>query len=95
MEILKVEQLFFIVFSLWFIEWLKVWAYFWYGLVSRAFTNGSGDQGSIPNPPESYQKLKKMVLDGILLNIQDYQVQIKGEVEKSRERSRALPYTFV
>ena len=44
---------------------------------------------------ESYQRLKKMVLDAALLNIQHYKVRIKGKVEQSRERSSALPYTLV
>ena len=33
-----------------------------------------------------------MVLDTSLLNTQQYKVHIKGKVEQSRERSRALPY---
>ena len=44
---------------------------------------------------KSYQRLKKMVLDASLLNIQHYKVGIKGKVEQSRERSSALPYTMV
>ena len=44
---------------------------------------------------ESYQRLKKMVLDTSLLNIQHYKVCIKGKVEQSRERSSASPYTSV
>ena len=42
----------------------------------------------------SYQTLK-MVLDTSLLNTQQYMVRIKGNVEQSRERSSALPYTSV
>ena len=42
---------------------------------------------------ESYQRLKKMVLDSSLLNTQHYKVGFKGKVEQSRERSSALPYT--
>ena len=42
---------------------------------------------------ESYQRLKKMVLDATLLNTQHYKVRIKGKVEQSRKRSSALPYT--
>ena len=34
---------------------------------------------------ESYQRLKKMVLDASLLNTQHYKVRIKGKVEQSRE----------
>ena len=34
-----------------------------------------------------------MVLDASLLNTQHYKVQINGKVEKSWERSSALPYT--
>ena len=36
-----------------------------------------------------------MVLDTSLLNTQHYKVCIKGEVEKSRERSSTLLYTSV
>ena len=34
---------------------------------------------------ESYQRLKKMVLDASLLNTQHYKVRIKGKVEQFRE----------
>ena len=44
---------------------------------------------------ESYQRLKKRVLDTSLLNIQHYKVRIKGKVEHSIERSNAIPYTLV
>ena len=44
---------------------------------------------------ESYQRLKKMVLDASLLNIQHYRVQIKVKEEQSRERSSALLYTLM
>ena len=44
---------------------------------------------------ESYQRLKKMVLDTSLLNTQHYKGRIKGKVEQSSERSSALPYTSV
>ena len=40
-------------------------------------------------------KTLKMILDTALLNTQQYKVCIKGKVEQSRERSRALPYTSV
>ena len=39
---------------------------------------------------ESYQRLKKMVLDTSLLNTQHYKVLIKDEVEQSRERSSVI-----
>ena len=42
---------------------------------------------------ESYQRLKKMVLDTTLLNTQYYKVRIKSKVEQFREWSSALPYT--
>ena len=63
------------------------------GLVSRVFANGPGDLGSIPGRviPNTF----KMVLDISLLNTQQYKARIKGKVEKSRERSCALRYTFV
>ena len=63
------------------------------GLVVRVFASGPGDLGSIPG--RVIPKTQKMVLDASLLNTQHYKVRIKGKVEQSRERSRALPYTFV
>ena len=44
---------------------------------------------------ESYQRLKKMVLDAALLNTHHYKVRIKDKVEQSRERSSVLPCTSV
>ncbi len=44
---------------------------------------------------ESYQRLKKMILDAALLNTQHYKVRIKGKVEQSRERSSTFPKTLV
>ena len=49
----------------------------------------------VPSYVESYQRLKKMLLDAALLNSQYYKVGIKGKVEQSREWSSALPYTSV
>ena len=59
----------------------------------RVFTNGPGELGQ--SPSWVIPKTQKMVLDASLLNTQHYKVQIKGKVEKSRERSSALPYTLV
>ena len=36
-----------------------------------------------------------MVPNAALLNAQHYKVKIKGKVEQSRERSKAIPYTLV
>ena len=63
------------------------------GLAIRVFANGPGDLGSIPG--RVIPKTQKMVLDASLLNTQHYKVRIKGKVEQSRERSRALPYILV
>ena len=63
------------------------------GLVGRVFANGPGDLCSIPG--RVIPKTLKMVLDTSLLNTQQYKVCIEGEVEQSRERSSALPYTSV
>ena len=60
------------------------------GLMSRVFSNGSGDRGSIPG--RVIPKTKKMVLDTTLLSTQHYKVRIKGKVEQSSEWSSALPY---
>ena len=57
------------------------------------FANGPGDLGSIPG--HVIPKTFKMILDTSLLNIQQYNVHIKGKVEQSRERSSALTYTSV
>ena len=44
---------------------------------------------------ESFQRLKKMVLDAVLLNTQHDKVRTKGKVKQFREWSSALPYTLV
>ena len=59
----------------------------------RVFANGPGDLGSIPG--RVIPKTQKMACDASLLNTQQYKIGIKDKVEKSRERSRALPYTSV
>ena len=61
--------------------------------MSRVFTNGPVDRGSVPG--QVIPKTQKMVLDAALLNIQHYIVRIKGKVEQSREWSSAFPYTSV
>ena len=61
--------------------------------MSRVFTNGPGDRGSIPG--RVIPKTQKMVLYAALLNTQHYKVRIKGKVEQSRESSSALPYALV
>ena len=63
------------------------------GIMVRVFANGPGDLGSIPG--RVIPKTLKMVLDASLLNTQHYKVRIKGKVEKSLERTCALPYTLV
>ena len=60
---------------------------------SRVLANAPGNQGSIPS--QVITKTQKMVLDTSLLNTQHYKACTKGKVEQSRERSSALPYTFV
>ena len=46
--------------------------------MSRVFTNGLGDQDSIPG--QVIPKTKKMLLDAALLSTQHYKVRIKGKV---------------
>ena len=53
--------------------------------MGRVFTNGPGNQGSIPG--WVIPKTQKMVLDVSLFNTQHYMVRIKGKVEQSKERS--------
>ena len=61
--------------------------------MSWVFTNGLGDQCSIPG--WVIQKTQKMVLDAALLSTQYYKVRIKGKMEQSKKWSSALPYTLV
>ena len=57
--------------------------------MSRVFSNGPEDQGSIPD--QDIPKTQKIVLNASLLNTQHYKVQIRGKVEQSRERSCTFP----
>ena len=52
-------------------------------------------QGPGFNPRSCYTKGSKMVLDTTLLNTRHYEVRIKANVEQSRERNSAIPYTLV
>ena len=61
--------------------------------MSRVFANGLEDLDSISG--RVIPKTLKMVLDTSLLNTQQYKVRIEVKVEKSKERSRVLPYTSV
>ena len=61
--------------------------------MSRKFTNGPGDLGSLPG--QVIPKTRKRVFEATLHNTQVYKVCIKGKVEQSRERSSALSYTLV
>ena len=45
-------------------------------LMSRVFSNGPGNRGSIS--AQVIPKTQKMVLDAVLVNTQNYKVQIKG-----------------
>ena len=60
------------------------------GLMSRVFTNGLEDWGSIPG--QVIPKTQIMVIDAVLLKTQHCKVWIKSKVEKSRECSSTLPY---
>ena len=61
----------------------------------QPFMNKKSLYPRVQSQVESYQRLKKMVLDISLLNTQHYKVWIKGQVEQSREWSSTLPYTLV
>ena len=57
--------------------YISVCIYGWaIGLMSRVFTNGRGDWGSIPG--RVIPKSLKMVLDATLLNAQHFKVRMKG-----------------
>ena len=55
------------------------------------FANGPGEPRSISG--RIISKTQKMVLDASLFSAHHYKVQIKGNVEQSREWNSALPYT--
>ena len=57
--------------------------------MSRVFTNGPRDRGSIPG--RVIPKTQKMVLNAALLSTQNYKVRIKSKVEQSWEWSSASP----
>ena len=59
----------------------------------KVFANDGGDRVLIPG--QVIPKTQKIVLDTFLFNTQYYKIRIKGKVEKSRERSSALPDTSV
>ena len=50
--------------------------YWGIGFMSRVFTNGPGDRGSIPG--RVIPKTRQMVLDAILLNTQYYKGKDQG-----------------
>ena len=60
--------------------------------MSREFTNGPGNRGSILD--QVIPKTQKMVLDANLLRTPHYKIRIKSKIEQSREWSSALPYTL-
>ena len=62
-------------------------------LLYEVFANCPGDLGSTPGCV--IPKPLKIVFDKSLLNIHQYKVGNKDEVEQSRERNNALPYTLV
>ena len=72
-------------FSYFFFKWQQI--VYWYSQMVRE----TGVQSHVA----SYQKTLKMVLDTSLLNTRQYKVRIEGKMEKSRERSSALPYSSV
>ena len=59
------------------------------GIMVRVFANCPGDLDSIP--AQAIPKTQKMILDASWLNTQHYEVQIKGKVEQSMERSAPSP----
>ena len=62
------------------------------GLMSRVFTNGPGNRGSIPG--RVMQKILKWYLMPPCL-IHHYKMRIKGKVKQSREWGNTLLYTSV
>ena len=63
------------------------------GQMSRVFTNGPGDRGSIPG--RVIPKTQRMALDAALLSTLQYKVRIKDKVDQSWEWSRTHSYTSV
>ena len=58
-------------------------------IIALSVRHWSGRPGF--NPKSSHTKDSRMVLDAALLNTQLYKVWIKSKLDKSRERSVALP----
>ena len=61
--------------------------------IMDAFANAPVDQDTISG--RFSPKTQKMVFDAALLYTNHFKVRIKGNVEKSKERSRIVPYTSV
>ena len=59
--------------------------------MSREFANGPGNR--VQSQVESYQRLKKIILDAAVFKTKHNKVRIKGNVEQSREWNSALSYT--
>ena len=57
--------------------------------MGRVIASDPGDRGSVPG--RVILKTQKMVFDASLFNTQYYKVHIKGEMEESRDGSRAPP----
>ena len=72
---------------------IVIWYQVFLSNTNKLHTVGPGNLGSIPG--RVIPKTFKMVLDTSLYNTWQYKVRIEGKVEKSRERSSAIPYTSV
>ena len=59
--------------------------------MGRVFTNGAGDQGSLPG--RVIPKTQKMLLDTSLLTTQHYKVHIKGKWSNPGKGVAPSPYT--
>ena len=62
------------------------------GIMVKVFTNGLGDQGSIPG--WVIPKVQKMVLDTSLLNTQHYKVRIKDKWRSPRKGVALSPTSW-
>ena len=95
-RVFKFWNCIFLLLMFYFMQWIitNKWKNRAIGLMSRVFTNGPGDWGSIPG--RFIPKTQKMVLDAALLSTQNYnKVRMKGKIEQSWEWSSTLPYTSV
>ena len=75
------------------LSFIHIYIQKFFGLAVRVFAKDPEDRSLILGLV--IPKTQKMVLDASFFNPQHYKVWIKGKMEQSKERRRAIPYTSV